>query len=134
MNLGLFNTEDPMAQKDYGDPTQKMDSFLKAFDKCAESIGGGRRQIRLSAVRTLVRENREAASNVARVYSLYAASQPGAIQVAAIVALIYKDEFGDSSIADFVMKNAEELGLGDTLRRISLEDESGRRIGFEPRR
>jgi hypothetical protein len=103
---------------------ERMLRFLDEFDRCSQSIGGGRRQIDLQAVRALVRNNKDGAANLAKVYCLYAATTPKAIQVSYIVALLYKVEFGDESVLDFVKEKLIELGLQDELARVQGMDRS----------
>jgi hypothetical protein len=98
--------------------------FLEEFDKCTQSVGGGRRQIDLQAARNLVRSNKAGAANLAKVYCLYAATEPKAIQVSYLVAVIYKAEFDDGSVLDFVKEKLAELGLQHELDRLGYLDHS----------
>jgi hypothetical protein len=110
--------------QDHEEAKKRMLQFLEEFDGCAQSIGGGRRQINIQAARALVRNNKDGAENLAKVYCLYAASEPRAIQVSYLVALLYKVEFGDESVLDFVRKKLTELGLQDQLDRLAAMDRS----------
>jgi len=101
-----------------------MLSFLEEFDNCAQSVGGGRRQIDLQAARALIRRNREGAENLARVYCLYAAAERKAIQVSYMVALLLKIEFGDDSVRQFVKEKLTELGLEEEVNRLAFMDRS----------
>ncbi|MCM2477558.1 hypothetical protein HGO38_29345 [Rhizobium sp. CG5] len=103
---------------------KRMLQFLEEFDNCAQSVGGGRRQIDIQAARTLVRNNKDGAANLAKVYCLYAASEPRAIQVSYLVAILYKAEFGDESVLGFVQQKLKELGLQDQLDRLAGMDRS----------
>ena len=105
--------------QDHEEAKRRMLQFLEKFDGCAQTIGGGRRQIDLTAARALVRNNKDGAANLAKVYCIYAASEPRAIQVSYLVALLYKDQFGDESVLQFVREKLTELGLQDQLDRVA---------------
>jgi hypothetical protein len=111
-------------EQDHEGAKERMLEFLDEFDKCAQSIGGGRRQIDIQAARRLVRSNKDGAANLAKVYCLYAASEPKAIQVSYIVAVLYKIEFRDASVLQFVREKLTELGLQEQLGRLAAMERS----------
>lgn len=85
--------------------------FGESFDACTERVGGGKLALSTERLRRVIREQRWAAYRYVDLHIVGAASQPGYLQPAAIVATGIYVEFGDDEPMRRIRERAEELGV-----------------------
>jgi hypothetical protein len=105
--------------------------FNEAIDKASKRLGDGKVGLDSNAIRAAVRENKEAAYRYVEIHCVMAASQPGYLQPAIIVATAYHIEFQDATLVEMVNARAQELHAGSHLERIGYTP-YGTAPGVEP--
>jgi hypothetical protein len=108
-----------------GPMADEFELFNSEFETCVRRIGGGKIGFDIDCLRALVRKYRLGAERWVQVHLMAAASQPGYLQPAVIVAGAIQVEFGDDSLYRQVVERANELGT-DTLTRITRVAEPGK--------
>jgi hypothetical protein len=99
---------------------EQLRAFTTAFDAVTTRVGGGKLAIDSNALRAVVREHREAAYRYVELHCVMAASQPGYLQTAMIVATACFVEFEDTSLAEMVRARADELNAHQHIRGIGF--------------
>lgn len=99
---------------------EDITKFDQAFRGCVQRMGGGKVGIDSTCVRGIVRAQREVAYRYVQIHCLGAASQPGLLQPAMIVATAFVVEFSDHSLVQMVERRAEELGSVEQLRNVGF--------------
>ncbi len=89
---------------------EDISRFEKSFDECTERLGGRKLSVSSTKLRQVVRQQRRAAYRFVEIHLLMAASQPGYLQPAAIVATALLVEFDDPDPMRSVEQRAAELG------------------------
>lgn len=107
-------------------PNEDLEKFDRVIRDSFKRIGGGKLAIDTKDVRKAVRSNKAAAHRYVELYCAMAASQPGYLQTAMMVASAYQVEFEDDSLFTMVTDRARKLGAMEHLRSIgvgpSMED------------
>ena len=99
---------------------EELRAFITAFDAATTRVGGGKLALDSGALRVAVREHREAAYRYVELHCVMAASQPGYLQPAIIVATACYVEFEDTSLLDMVNARADELNAHEHIRGIGF--------------
>ncbi len=94
---------------------EELSEFEQAFERALELVPGRKYKSDQTAVRKLVAEQRNAAYQFVKVHITMAASQPGYLQPAAIVAFAIRDVFDDRSALLQIERRAEELDVGSEI-------------------
>jgi hypothetical protein len=89
---------------------EDINRFEGSFKECTERLGGGKLGVSSTKVRQVVRQQRRAAYRFVEIHLLMAASQPGYLQPAYIVATALMVEFDDPGPMRRVEQRAAELG------------------------
>jgi hypothetical protein len=89
---------------------EDLKRFERSFEECTERLGGRKLGVSSTKLRQLVREQRRAAYRFVELQVLMAASQPGYLQPAYIVATALLVEFDDRGPTRLVEQRAVELG------------------------
>lgn len=89
--------------------------FAEDFNACAERIGGGKVAMSSVEVRQLVKEQSQTAYRFVDIQIVAAASQPGYLQPAAMVAGAIYVELGDDEPLRRVHERADELGAPTSM-------------------
>ena len=108
---------------------EEIDRFDRAIRSAIKRLGGGKVGIEADALRDVVRPHKDAAYRYVEIYCKMAASQPGYLQMAMVVAGAYQVEFKDDTLATMVMARARQLGAMEHLKAIGFapnEDELGK--------
>lgn len=90
-------------------------AYLQEFEACYSRIGGGKIALDSTCLRSLIRRRPTAARDDVAIRCFAAASQPGYLQPAWLIALAYEIEFHDSSLVHTVSERAKELGVEQSL-------------------
>jgi hypothetical protein len=99
---------------------QDLEKFNQELRKAFQRVGGGKIAIDSNLVRVAVRSNKAAAYRYVELHCHMAASQPGYLQPAMMVATAYQVEFKDETLVDLVMKRAQELNAMEHLESIGF--------------
>ncbi len=99
---------------------QDFEKFLRELQKLFQRVGGGKASIDFDSVCAVVRSNKAAAYHYVELQCLAAASQPGYLQPAMIVAMAYKMEFNDETLVELVLKRAKELNAMEHLESMGF--------------
>ncbi|MGH8497350.1 MAG: hypothetical protein ACRERV_00830 [Methylococcales bacterium] len=93
---------------------QDLTKFDQELRKAFQRVGGGKIGADSNSVRAAVRANKAAAYRYIELHCQMAASQPGYLQPAMMVAAAYQVEFNDETLVELVLKRAKELNaMGD---------------------
>jgi hypothetical protein len=90
---------------------EEVNRFQKSFQECTERIGGGKVAMSSTKLRQVIRQQRRAAYRFVEIHLLLAASQPGYLQPAYIVATAIMIEFNDPELMRRIEQKAAELGV-----------------------
>lgn len=99
---------------------QDLEKFDQLLRKAYKRVGGGKVAFDSDSVRAAVRSNKAAAYRYVELHCHMAASQPGYLQPAIMIATAYHVEFNDETLVDLVMKRARELNAIEHLKSITL--------------
>jgi hypothetical protein len=89
---------------------EDLSRFEKSFDECTQRLGNRKLGLSTTKLRQVVRQQRRAAYRFVEIHLLMAASQPGYLQPAAIVATALLVEFDDPGPMRRVEQRGAELG------------------------
>jgi CHAT domain-containing protein/tetratricopeptide (TPR) repeat protein len=106
--------------------------FVEQFDACYERIGGGKLRVEADRVRALVRELPGAARGFVEIHCVMAASQPGFLQPAMVVAAAFLAEFDDRTPLEMVEENARTLDGWQHLSAMAVETRQDTRTQGPP--
>jgi len=99
---------------------QSVKKFVERMNECSKRIGGGKVALDNTALRKLVRKNRETAARVVELYCAMAQSNPVYFQGALMIAVAYQVEFGDPSFMKMVHEQAKDAGAEEWLAQIDV--------------
>jgi hypothetical protein len=99
---------------------ESLKAFSDQFQNAVQRVGGGKVGLDSKLVRAAVRANREAAYRYVELHCRMAASQPGYLQPALIVAGAYQIEFEDDALIKMVKERADALDAHAHLERIGF--------------
>jgi hypothetical protein len=100
--------------------SERIRKFTEAIMGCGQRTGRGKVGFDALKVREVVRGDREAAHRYVELHLVLAASQPGYLQPALLVAGAITVEFNDPQPMMSVVERARELGADDALRSIGV--------------
>jgi hypothetical protein len=113
------------------DELRRFDEEVRASQR---RIGGGRVAMDSTALRKAIRSHREAACRYVEIHCAMAASQPGYLQPAFVVATAYQVEFNDDSLVSMVAERAKSLDAWDDISRIGIARDMESASGEPPER
>src|SRR5687767_10067502 len=99
---------------------ESMKAFAEKIQNAAQRLGGGKVGLDSNVIRAVVRADKDAAYRYVEVHCMMAASQPGYLQPALIVATAYQIEFGDDVLVKMVNERAGALDANAHLRGIGF--------------
>jgi len=99
---------------------QDFEKFFRELQKLFQRVGGGKVGVDIDSVRSVVRSNKAAAYHYVEFQCIAAASQPGYLQPAIIVAGAYQVEFDDETLVELVLKRAKELNAMEHLESMGF--------------
>jgi hypothetical protein len=108
---------------------RRFDEKLKA---CQRRIGGGKVAMDSDALRKAIRLHKEAAYRYVEIHCAMAASQPGYLQPAMIVASGFQVEFDDASLVSMVGERAKALNAWEHIKRIGISPDMESAQGEPP--
>jgi hypothetical protein len=97
---------------------EELTTFLRKLQETYQRVGGGKVGVDADSVRALVRSNKSAAYRYVQLQCIAAASQPGYLQPAMIIATAYQVEFGDETLVELVLKRAKDLNAMEHLESL----------------
>jgi len=100
--------------------TKEIQEFTEAISSAATRVGNGKVAMDSNKLRELVRRKPDVAKRYVELMCMMAASQPGYLQPALLVAGAYTVEIGDHSLMGQVAQTAEELNATDVLSSIGM--------------
>ncbi len=99
-------------------PNEDLDKFDQELRQAMQRIGGGKVAVDSKGVRAAVRNHKAAAYRYVELQCYMAASQPGYLQPALMVAGAYQVEFADDGLMRMVLDKATELDAMDHLNGV----------------
>lgn len=99
---------------------EELIEFVNQLYNATKSVGGGKVALDSTEVRKLIRAHKVAAERYVELQCKMAASQPGYLQSAMLVAAGYQVEFNDDSLLTMVNQYVEELHAEDHMSGISV--------------
>lgn len=94
---------------------QDLEKFAQELQQAYERVGNGKIHVDSNLVRAVVRLNKDTAYHYVELIITMAASQPGYLNEALLVASAYQVEFADNTLLNLVHNRAKELKAMDQM-------------------